>query len=144
MRDLVLGKLRAGFAMYGDLIGSLSDDDLGFRLAEPSNRVGSQLWCVVGGRESGIKSIRDGAWGGFSCSLTKSETRSVDSMAAALSRTVLEFESTIEELEWTNQREKSLLALLEHETMHQGQLIRYLYGMGRESIPQSWVRRWAL
>lgn len=144
MRELVLAELRAGFAMYGDLIGSFSDDDLGFRLTEPSNRVGSQLWCVIGGRESGIKAIRDDAWSGFSCSVTKAETRSVVSMVSSLSRTAREFESTIEEVDWTEQREKFLLGVLQHETMHQGQLVRYLYGMGRERIPQSWVRRWAL
>jgi hypothetical protein len=36
-----------------------------------------------------------------------------------------------------------LLDWLEHEAAHQGQLIRYLYGL-RLAIPQSWRKRYAL
>lgn len=32
---------------------------------------------------------------------------------------------------------------LEHEAAHQGQLIRYLYGL-RLAIPESWRKRYAL
>jgi len=35
------------------------------------------------------------------------------------------------------------LDLLEHEAAHQGQLIRYLYGLALP-IPASWKRRYAL
>ena len=35
------------------------------------------------------------------------------------------------------------LALLEHETQHHGQLIRYLYGLGIPR-PESWQRQYAL
>ena len=36
-----------------------------------------------------------------------------------------------------------LLSLLEHESAHQGQLIRYLYGL-RFAIPESWRARYGL
>ncbi|HYP73187.1 MAG TPA: hypothetical protein VEP72_03805, partial [Microbacterium sp.] len=36
-----------------------------------------------------------------------------------------------------------VLALLEHETMHQGQLIRYLYGLGIDR-PHTWQQQYAL
>ena len=36
-----------------------------------------------------------------------------------------------------------VLALLEHETQHKGQLIRYLYGLGIDR-PESWQRQYAL
>jgi hypothetical protein len=36
-----------------------------------------------------------------------------------------------------------LLGLLEHESAHQGQLIRYLYGL-RFAIPESWRARYGL
>ena len=36
-----------------------------------------------------------------------------------------------------------ILDLLEHEAAHQGQLIRYLYGL-RLPIPASWKARYAL
>ena len=35
------------------------------------------------------------------------------------------------------------LDLLEHETQHQGQLIRYVYGL-KYKFPKSWAERWAL
>jgi hypothetical protein len=40
-------------------------------------------------------------------------------------------------------RERLLLDLLEHETQHQGQVIRSVYVLGG-SFPESWVQRWAL
>jgi len=36
-----------------------------------------------------------------------------------------------------------LLDLFEHETQHQGQMIRYVYGLGLH-FPKSWIDRWAL
>ena len=36
-----------------------------------------------------------------------------------------------------------LLALLEHEAQHQGQLIRYVYALDY-TFPESWASRWAL
>jgi hypothetical protein len=36
-----------------------------------------------------------------------------------------------------------VLALLEHETQHQGQLIRYLYGLGI-ARPHTWQQQYAL
>ena len=47
------------------------------------------------------------------------------------------------DLEWTDAREHLLLDLLEHETQHQGQLIRYVYALDRP-FPESWATRWAL
>ena len=42
--------------------------------------------------------------------------------------------------DWTAARDALLLALAEHEVMHEGQLIRHLYGVER-TPPKSW--RWA-
>ncbi|HIG40597.1 MAG: hypothetical protein ABGY96_27840 [bacterium] len=38
--------------------------------------------------------------------------------------------------DWTKEREEYLMALAEHEVMHEGQIIRHLYGLERE-IPES-------
>jgi hypothetical protein len=46
-------------------------------------------------------------------------------------------------LDWNDVREALLIDLLEHEAQHQGQLIRYLYGLGI-TVPTSWKNRYNL
>ncbi len=50
---------------------------------------------------------------------------------------------TLAAIEWTDAKDGLLVDLLEHETMHQGQLIRYVYGLGF-SFPESLAKRWVL
>lgn len=51
------------------------------------------------------------------------------------------FLKTLEGVEdWTAERDKLLVALAEHEVMHEGQVIRHMYGLEME-IPKS--VRWA-
>ena len=46
-------------------------------------------------------------------------------------------------IDWDAARDELLVALLEHEAQHQGQLIRYGYARG-ERFPDSWAARWSL
>src|SRR5687767_12734909 len=118
-------------ALYGDLVAALPAEALAMRLPDlPSNSIGSQLWCVVGARESYVRAIRAGKWQGFACRVTKVESTDRERMGAALEETAALAAACVadEALEWTAERERLLVTLLEHEAQHHGQLIRYLYG----------------
>ena len=146
MRELVGQRLGAAMALYRDLAEALPGDALALRLPDlPSNSIGSQLWCVVGARESYVRAIRAGKWQGFACRVVRAESKDRERMAAALEETAgLAVECVADEsLEWTAERERLLVTLLEHEAQHHGQLIRYLYG-NRLAVPQSWKDRYAL
>ena len=106
----------------------------------PSSPIGNQLWCVVGTRESYGKAIEDGEWQGWACSLSDYAKDNVASKLAESADSVIEVLSSVE---LDDARSDFALDLLEHETQHQGQLIRYLYGL-RLDIPPSWKERWAL
>lgn len=136
-------RVRAHQARLHDLVDTLPTEALGARLPVPSSTIGAQLWCVVGARESYARSLGSGEWSGFSCSLEYGDRHDRDSLRAALARSSEDFEAAASEAPWDEPRAEILLALLEHEAQHQGQLIRYLYGLDLP-IPPSWATRWAL
>ena len=143
MRDKVIAHLISTARAHRELVASLPEADLGRRLAEPSNTIGAQIWCVVGARESYTKAIREDGWAGFDCSLSGPETEIKERVLEALDRSEEALIETLADPEWTNGRERLLLDLLEHEIQHQGQIIRYVYALGR-LFPESWATRWAL
>lgn len=113
---------------------------MGGRLQEPSNTIWEQLWCVVGARESFARAIGEGGWMGFDCSLTSADRGSKPRVVQALEASRRAVERAIDA---DNDQERLVLDLLLHETQHQGQLIRYVYGLGLD-FPQSWRDRWGL
>lgn len=131
------------FTLYRDLIDSMDAAALNSRLPQvPSNTVGLQLWCVVGGRESFRKAIEANGWTGFSCSL-ESTTEKIP-VAEALRRSAEAVSSVLETIDdYTDIQNRLVIDLLEHEAAHQGQLIRYLYGL-KLAIPDSWKSKYAL
>lgn len=133
------------FELYDDLASNVPEASLALKLPGiPSNALGAQLWCVVGARESFAGAIRSGAWPGFSCSLTAAETREREAVVAALSRSAEEVLGAIDEVgTGDDDRVRFVLRLLEHEAAHQGQLIRYLYGL-QLPIPARWKERYVL
>jgi hypothetical protein len=136
-------RFERSFGLYRDLVESIGPDDLGSRLGDlPSNTIGAQLWCVVGARESYSRAIVAGEWSGFTCSLD--DPGSTSKVLAALARSETDVRAALDGLESASDSASGLiLDLLEHETAHQGQLIRYLYGL-RLLIPASWKARYAL
>ena len=81
---------------------------------------------------------------GFRCSLDAEGCRSAAEVARALARSGGETLSALEEApSFTDLQAGLMLDLLEHEAAHQGQLIRYLYGL-RLPIPDGWKARYAL
>jgi hypothetical protein len=131
------------FGLYRDLVASFDSDTLASDLgAIPSNTIGQQLWCVVGARESYARAIVAGSWSGFTCSLD--DAADPVKVAASLKRSESVVLEALEAVEThTAAQSRLVLDLLEHEAAHQGQLIRYLYGL-RLAIPPSWKTRYAL
>ena len=143
--DVIRERLRESVALYDDLVSELPEASLAATLPGlPSNAVGEQLWCVVGARESFTRAIHAGEWSGFACSLTAAETRKRDAVNAGLTRSAEGVLAVIADLDSDDDdRWRFVLRLLEHEAAHQGQLIRYLYGL-RLPIPTLWKERYAL
>ena len=143
MREKLIEHVRAVFRAHQELAEILPEEAFGRELAIPSNTIGGQYWCLIGARESYAKAIKENSWAGFSCSLLHEDTSNKQRVSESLAKAAQDFEQTIKGVEWTNHRDDLLLDLLEHETQHQGQLIRYVYGL-KYKFPKSWANRWAL
>jgi hypothetical protein len=143
MWDSVVARVKDRFAAVRELLDLLPESALSQKLPVHSNSIAQQLWCVVGARESYSRGIQQGSWVGFSCSLTKADLADKGKILAALDSSAGAFDAAAPGADWDDARAKLLLDLLEHETQHQGQLIRYVYGLGL-SFPESWLKRWAL
>ena len=131
------------FQLYQDLVQAIGEPDLNSRLGTlPSNTVGLQLWCVVGARESFSNAIRADGWTGFTCSLEQ-PTQKAD-VSAALNRSAAEVLEVLASIDsFSDTQNQLIINLLTHEAAHQGQLIRYLYGVPLP-IPESWKKKYAL
>ncbi len=143
MRETVVEHLKALFAMHQDLAESLPDEAFGQKLPVPSNTIGGQFWCLVGTRESFARAIRENRWAGWNCSISAADSQNKQKAVHALHQTAQQLEETLGDIEWTDYRDGALLDLLEHETQHQGQLIRYVYGL-KYKFAASLAERWAL
>jgi hypothetical protein len=138
-------RLQQAFALYNELANLLDESSYGAKLPGlPSNNIGSQLWCVVGARESYLKAMQNGAWAGFTCSLPGSMTANKQAVSDALRQSA---DSALTWLENTSGLSESQQRLafewLEHEIQHHGQLIRYLYAL-KLGIPPGWKSRYHL
>lgn len=125
--------------LFEDLIVAMSDTAMELGLPVRSNTIWDQLWCVVGARESYAKAIESGEWAGFSCSLTATDRGSRKKIAEALASSRV----MMEESGKSSPDSPFLLDVLLHEAQHQGQLIRYIYGLDL-AFPASWQTRWNL
>ena len=139
MRNQVLANIRARFQSYDELARQVSEQLLEANLDVAKNKtIAEHLWCVVGARESYARALSAGAWSGFACSL---EDQRRASFIDALGSSADAFERIASQIvDWSAAREKLLVDLLEHETMHEGQLIRHMYALGQR-LPESW--KWA-
>ena len=130
--------------LFRELVASIAEPVLAESLPGlPSNSIGAQLWCVVGARESYGRAIEAGEWSGFACSLSGESTHVRDRVLAALEASSARLLEIFDAVEWSAATCALALDCLEHEASHQGQLIRYLYGLDLE-IPPSWQDRYAL
>lgn len=124
---------------YADLITAIDANDLTAKLDIPRDKsVAEHLWCIVGSRESYAKALISGQWQGFSCSMTQ---YNLPDFASALNSSAENVLATIQGIgDWSQEHDQLLAALAEHEVMHEGQMIRHMYGLGR-TLPVSW--KWA-
>ncbi len=135
-------RFERSFGLWRDLVESLGEAPLQSKLAGlPSTTIGAQLWCVVGARESYSRAIAAGRWTGFSCSLD--DPGSAAQVREALLRSEAQVRAALALTAASEARAGLIIDLLEHEAAHQGQLLRYLYGL-RLPIPTSWKARYAL
>ena len=143
MREKTIEHLHAVFRAHHELAELLPEEAFGQKLPVPSNTIGAQFYCIVGARESYARALKENGWVGFICSLPPENASRKKEIVLALAKTGEDLERLFVEIEWTTERDDLLLDLLEHEALHQGQLIRYVYGL-RHTFPKSWIERWAL
>jgi len=141
MNQQLKAKLIRAFKLTHDLVVHLDEASLNLDLPNlPSNRIASQLWCIVGARESYTRAIAMGGWKGFSCSLATPKIKT--SALAALEAT----EGKLNEIDFTELIDVQIdlaFNLLEHEIQHHGQLIRFVYANGL-TFPESWHQRYTV
>ena len=136
--------LDESFALFDELVASLTGDDLRRKLPVPSNVIGAQLWCVVGARESWARAIVSGAWAGFSCSITSfDDVVRPEAMRQALASSAAAVREASKTAPQDEGRTDLKLRLLVHEAQHQGQILRYLLGLKVE-VPPGWKKRFSL
>jgi len=132
-------RIDQSFTLTHDLVSHLDESCLGLGLPGlPANRMGDQLWCMVGARESYLKAIKMRGWQGFSCSLDVPLVK--PAVLAALEAS----HQQLNEIDFTSLSEAQVdlaFDLLEHEVQHHGQLIRFVYG-NRLIFPDSWNQRY--
>ncbi|RXJ74226.1 hypothetical protein CS022_03935 [Veronia nyctiphanis] len=136
MRDTVVKNIRQRFRSYSLLFEQIAEDSLTLQLpVAMSKSVGEHMWCIVGARESYTRALLNGKWDGFACSLKSDSNYS--EIKKALDDSSRSFDDALAAVKvWTEERDDLLVHLLEHETMHEGQLIRHLYALG-ETVPSS-------
>ncbi|MBK8421750.1 hypothetical protein [Candidatus Villigracilis saccharophilus] len=141
MNQQLKTKLDRSFKLTQDLVIHLDETSLTLDLPNlPSNRIASQLWCIVGARESYIKAIEMGGWKGFSCSLT---TPRVKQSVLAVLETTHKQMNGIDFTDLSSIQIELAFDLLEHEIQHHGQLIRFVYGNAL-TFPDSWNQRYTV
>ncbi|MDL9978949.1 hypothetical protein [Microbacterium candidum] len=145
MNDLLRRRFARANRLYLDLVDALTPELLASRLPGlPSDAIGHQLWCVLGARESYPAAARAGQWQGFTSPVARDASADAASLRAAFEATAADVDLWVAEIGPDDEESLTYaLALLEHETMHQGQLIRYQYGLGI-ARPHSWQQQYAL
>ncbi|MEM7098997.1 MAG: hypothetical protein AAF541_12120 [Pseudomonadota bacterium] len=139
MRENITQRLSARFAAYQDLAEQLEEDLLHKKLELPKHKsLAEHLWCVIGARESYTHAIERGAWDGFTCSMQSFAPQDFSHKLSESADTALRTLDAV--TEWTDERINLLATLAEHEVMHEGQIIRHMYALGK-TLPDSWT--WA-
>jgi hypothetical protein len=135
MKDALIKNMAARFTAYNEIVLGCTDASLQTKLDVPKNKsLAEHFWCVIGARESYSTALKADEWKGFSCSLDQFSQAAFSMKLKESASAVISAIGAVEE--WTPTRIELLLALNEHEVMHEGQLIRHMYGLGYD-IPKS-------
>ena len=145
MNALLRRRLERSNTLYLDFLDTIPPEHLRSHLRDlPSDTIGHQLWCVLGARESFPKAARAGEWQGFSSPVSRDGTTDAATLRSAFVQTAADVDAWVAGIDAADDdSQRYVLALLEHETQHQGQLIRYLYGLGIDR-PNTWQQQYAL
>lgn len=144
MDKILRGRLQQSMLLTDSLAEALDQASLQHRNGDtPSATIGSQFWCVVGARESYSAGIAAGHWTGFSCSLGRAQAKQPSAVQTALTRSRNAVLDVLTEHADSEGRTTLAFDLLEHESQHQGQLIRYFY-TNRIAFPVDFAKRYAL
>lgn len=127
-----------GYVEYAEW---LAESNFVSKIPGRSNKIGEQLWCVIGGHESAVRAVENGKWMGFECSL--SEVDAKDKVVGALRESGEQLKDAFADEPWSTIQEQMAIFVVEHDAMHQGQLIRFDYALDL-GFPQSWKDRWYL
>ncbi|CAG9295356.1 DinB family protein [Celerinatantimonas diazotrophica] len=139
MREIIIRNMKDRFNVLNELAKSLTQEQFCSKLDVPKSKsVEEHLWCIIGARESYFRALLAGQWQGFHCSLADDSDQS--NYERALQETQARFDRVLCDVHWSESTEKLLASLYEHEVMHEGQMIRLVYGLGLE-MPQS--SQWA-
>ena len=135
MKETLLKNLAQRFESYNDLIRHIDEDTLAERLDVPRDRsVREHLWCIVGSRESYAGAIAADAPLDWQCSMTGFELQDFATALDASARTFLDAAASV--ASWSDQQADLLARIVEHEAMHEGQIIRHLWGL-QKTVPDS-------
>ena len=145
MNHLLRRRLERSNTLYLDFVDTIPSEHLGSHLRDlPSDTIGHQLWCVLGARESFPTAARAGEWQGFTSPVDRDGTADAATLRTAFTQTAADVDAWVAAIDAADEDSlRYVLALLEHETQHQGQLIRYLYGLGIDR-PHTWQQQYAL
>jgi len=135
MKQALVEKIESRFLSYSEILDSCSEEMLHAKLTVTKTKsLADHFWCVIGARESYTIAIKSGKWSGFSCSINKLNKNKLNFALKTSASSVLAVIDDISDCDDT--RVALLLSLNEHEVMHEGQIIRHMYGLGFD-IPSS-------
>ena len=136
MRKSVLSRLEARFQSFDDLLGAVAPEEWQKTLPHPKSKsLAVHMWCVICARQAYGTSIAAGSWQGFDGGFLQS--MEPEAVLAAHSSSVDTVRSAVEAVsDWSEAQDELLADLAEHETMHEGQIIRLLHGL-EVDIPAS-------
>ncbi len=135
MRETLLKNLAQRFASYNDLVRHIDATTLAKHLDVPRDKsVREHLWCIVGTRESFASAIAADAPLDWKCSMTGFELQDFATALEESARTFLDTAASIGS--WSDQQADLLARIVEHEAMHEGQIIRHVWGL-EKTVPDS-------
>jgi hypothetical protein len=128
----VIEKLAAAFEMNNAFMAVLADEDLKCRLeGMRASSIGNQLACVARARDAYGKAILADLPFSWSPDFPYDQRYDHEKLSAHLREKSLVFIDELKGFEVFSDNQLDLvLDLLSHEFLHQGQLIRYIYGNG--------------
>lgn len=139
--DILKQRVLQALSLTDDFFNHINEDCLTLRILDaPSNTIGEQAYCIIGARESYLKSLKIGKWAGFECSLIDSNNKTL--IVRKLKEANINLERFLQDNS-VDEINNLLFDLLEHEVQHHGQLIRYAYA-NKIDFPKSWNIRYTV